>query len=1045
MKRRDGYKMRSGDSAFVDKEAEYAKMLNELRPKAIEADARTATVGSDVQNCLRASGCNQRMEMHRLIHGFHDMAMRFLVRKEQSWRKAELDRQAVGAELEALKNSPLRSQSKASNKGNKDVFPSRSRAARDPSNVVLLAQLERCREQLLDSERSLRDVQAENFELREQLAAIQAVGAGYGSILSPTSSKDVRWMPPAEPEVSDTKDSVAQFLEKLGCTSSNPLDRLERAQSKLEAWANSHHPKPDPVLAGLVDYQNMDLPNFVEEPDPATTAVAVAVPEQEETEAVEETEGFSYVRSAKNKRKSVKGGGRQTFSMKDKVQDIFAAQMSTRDKYKKSGVAQKIVRSTHFENLCMFVLAYADAPFVVVENLFCCFFFFEILVRLLAFDRTWGAFKDRWFLFDFALVVLMVTETWIMFLIVRISTDPTQTQEQAFDSSVLRLLKLVRITRVARIARLLRQPHSLGPPRRIRGRGVRAGAAAARIQRAWKKRKSSRPEVRPEEALPPPVKRLAPQHWAASRIQRAWKISRWRRVFIVDCKRDLGWLGSLDWLQRHNMLYGTELAETEETASTASTACGSALWRNRARPWTMRSRLAWETQTVLDVDQRLYRLPVDFMSRLFLARMWFGGEEPPPEPPARPAPGPAGPAPRAAATNPAVPVARPAPKRASLGGYSGAGRVVPTLRLGQARSLAAPVAVPRPVGTAISPRVEGRQLLSASAATLHRCASPTLIRTHRPGLSAAAPVHVGEAQERKRSTIKMEKEMEKVPRSGQKPTTLEFLGLAGNFGHLNLKDPFDVKKRGSSYATEVRAGITTFLAMAYILPVNSGMLSLVIPDKREQLVCATAIAAFCGCWLMGILSNYPFMLAPGMGTNAFFTFTICLGRGARFTKINRNHGQKKPFFFQESIGAGVGLFLCFIAFQSSEGMGLSVADPATLVTLNSLSLNNYDAYKLWLSLAVLGLTATLFAAKVPGAPLIGIIFGTAGLSGALWDGFGAAVHADTAATFWTAVGTFCYTDLLDSSGTFFAVAKVAGLTDRRGNLPLARQMLGLGR
>ena len=85
----------------------------------------------------------------------------------------------------------------------------------------------------------------------------------------------------------------------------------------------------------------------------------------------------------------------------------------------------------------------------------------------------------------------------------------------------------------------------------------------------------------------------------------------------------------------------------------------------------------------------------------------------------------------------------------------------------------------------------------------------------------------------------------------------------GNFGHLNLSDPFDVKRRRSTYMTEVRAGITTFLAMAYILPVNSGMLSLVIPGKREELVCATALAAFCGCWLMGILSNYPFMLAPG--------------------------------------------------------------------------------------------------------------------------------------------------------------------------------------
>ena len=92
---------------------------------------------------------------------------------------------------------------------------------------------------------------------------------------------------------------------------------------------------------------------------------------------------------------------------------------------------------------------------------------------------------------------------------------------------------------------------------------------------------------------------------------------------------------------------------------------------------------------------------------------------------------------------------------------------------------------------------------------------------------------------------------------------LQTLVSPGNFGHLNLSDPFDVKRRGSTYMTELRAGITTFLAMAYILPVNSGMLSLVIPGKREELVCATALAAFCGCWLMGILSNYPFMLAPG--------------------------------------------------------------------------------------------------------------------------------------------------------------------------------------
>ncbi|CAK9074913.1 unnamed protein product [Durusdinium trenchii] len=335
-----------------------------------------------------------------------------------------------------------------------------------------------------------------------------------------------------------------------------------------------------------------------------------------------------------------------------------------------------------------------------------------------------------------------------------------------------------------------------------------------------------------------------------------------------------------------------------------------------------------------------------------------------------------------------------------------------------------------------------------------------------------------------------------------RPTTLEFLGLAGNFGHLNMKDPFDVKKRGSTYFTEFRAGLTTFLAMAYILPVNSGMLSLVIPGMREQLVCATALAAFCGCWLMGTLSNYPFMLGPG-SMNAFFTFTICLGRGLPYqaafasvfvagcmfllvsiTGLRTLMIRLFPKGIKETIGAGVGLFLTFIAFQASAGMGLSTADPATLVTLNSLSPESYDAPKLWLSLVVLGLTAALFAAKVPGAPLMGILFGTAvcwiegfargkersvfgypfgtlgkrdagfhiylptgllgdpslsGLSGALWSGFGAATDPVMASTFWTAVATFCYTDLLDASGTFFAVAKVARLTDTRGNLPLARQ------
>ena len=234
-----------------------------------------------------------------------------------------------------------------------------------------------------------------------------------------------------------------------------------------------------------------------------------------------------------------------------------------------------------------------------------------------------------------------------------------------------------------------------------------------------------------------------------------------------------------------------------------------------------------------------------------------------------------------------------------------------------------------------------------------------------------------------------------VKQGARRASMLEILGLKGNFSHLNLKDPFNVKKLGSSYTTEIRAGLTTFLAMAYILPVNSGMLSLAVPDMKEQLVCATALAAFIGCWLMGILSNFPFMLAPGMGTNAYFTFSIVLGRGlpwqaafaavfvagCLFTLLSVT-GMRTllirlfPEGIKEIIGAGVGLFLTFIAFQSAEGMGFSVADPATLVKLGSLSSDSYDSAKMWLSLAVLVITASLLAAKVPGAPLIGIVLGT---------------------------------------------------------------------
>lgn len=253
--------------------------------------------------------------------------------------------------------------------------------------------------------------------------------------------------------------------------------------------------------------------------------------------------------------------------------------------------------------------------------------------------------------------------------------------------------------------------------------------AASRIQRAWRRR-GRRSHSKKTEALPVASK-LSPKHFAAGRIQRAWKISRWRRVFTADCKRDLGWLGSLDWLQRHNMLYGTELAETEDLEWWYQQQSGAPL-DYEVDPWGCRKL------------------------REHLNRMWFGAEEG--EPPAPELPSlPVHPAqPRTAQTNPAVPVAPHAVKRTSLGPQRVAGTLGAPRAIGLARSLVAPVALPmgRPVSlsSTISPRVEGRQILSASVTTLHRSASPLISRrpgaiTGARGMSATttSPIHAQSA------------------------------------------------------------------------------------------------------------------------------------------------------------------------------------------------------------------------------------------------------------------------------------------------------------
>ena len=189
-----------------------------------------------------------------------------------------------------------------------------------------------------------------------------------------------------------------------------------------------------------------------------------------------------------------------------------------------------------------------------------------------------------------------------------------------------------------------------------------------------------------------------------------------------------------------------------------------------------------------------------------------------------------------------------------------------------------------------------------------------------------------------------------------------------------------------------------------------------------------------------------------------------------------------PRGVQLALSAGIGLFLAFIGSQPGGGMGIIVGDPVTLVRLNEpLTVEgNYDASKMWLSVVVLILTATMLALKVPGAPLVGIVFGTLVAWSECWarkddsafnypigacnpmqnateladagcfcyapDKFAETANIKNTANvfnwgavkdpgFWVSVFTLLYTDILDSTGTFYAVAKRAGFTDSKGNLP----------
>jgi len=316
---------------------------------------------------------------------------------------------------------------------------------------------------------------------------------------------------------------------------------------------------------------------------------------------------------------------------------------------------------------------------------------------------------------------------------------------------------------------------------------------------------------------------------------------------------------------------------------------------------------------------------------------------------------------------------------------------------------------------------------------------------------------------------------------------------------------FKLKERNTTVRIEFFAGLTTFMAMAYILMVNADMFAYFGDGYFNAVYIATAISAVVGTILIGLLANLPLAQASGMGLNAFFVFTVCdklgfsyanalvlvLFDGVLFivltlTGLRRMIFEAIPKAVRGAIAAGIGLFIAFLGMQNA---GLVVDDPATLVNMHSFNL--FGESTTWAE--IMPILVTIFAVfiiailskrKVKGAVLWGIIGGailyyvlglvtitgfydasvapklSTDVFGPFKDfvnlGFGKVftegfhfkpyIEANGMGTFIITVATtalaFCMVDMFDTLGTLYGACSVGGLVDKNGNIPkMDRAML----
>lgn len=306
-----------------------------------------------------------------------------------------------------------------------------------------------------------------------------------------------------------------------------------------------------------------------------------------------------------------------------------------------------------------------------------------------------------------------------------------------------------------------------------------------------------------------------------------------------------------------------------------------------------------------------------------------------------------------------------------------------------------------------------------------------------------------------------------------------------------LEKFFKLKDSNTTVRTEVIAGFTTFMTMAYILAVNPSILGDAGMNPNAVMI-ATALASFVGTLLMALLANYPFALAPGMGLNAYFAYSVVIGMGYSWqvallavfvegiifiilslTNVREAIFNAIPATLKAAVSVGIGLFIAFIGLQDAK---LIVSNPSTLVSYQTFKGETFHSIGVGAILALIGilLTAILLAKNIKGGILIGILAtwvlgiiceligiyvpnADAGMYSTIPAGiisldfssfsetFGAMFKVDfdtvRIGDFIVIMFSFLFVDLFDTLGTLIGVSSKADMLDKDGKLPRIRPAL----